>query len=87
MEEVKRKRGRPVVGKAKKNQFRIMLTDEELEKLKYCGGKTHRTLSDIVREGMNHNLSLLIQQVENDENDEYCDYYDEYFDENEEYDD
>lgn len=87
MEEIKKKRGRPVVGKAKKNQFRIMLTDEELEKLKYCGELTHRTLSDIVREGMNNNLDSLIQEVERGMDDEYSDFYDGLYDVEEEYDD
>lgn len=87
MEENKKKRGRPVVGKAKKNQFRIMLTDEELEKLKYCGEKTNRTLSDIVREGMNNNLDSLIREVESGMDDEYSDFYDGLYDIDEEYDD
>ena len=43
--------GRPTED-PKVNQYRIRLTDEELEKLNYCSKTTGKTKADIIREGI-----------------------------------
>lgn len=58
-EEIKKKRGRPLNGPARKNQFRIMLTDEEVEALKLASEKYHMSKSDIIRSGMKAKINLL----------------------------
>lgn len=58
-EEVKRKRGRPLNGPARKNQVKILLSDEELDALKLACKEHHKTQSDIIRDGMRARINLL----------------------------
>ena len=44
--------GRPPSDDAKVNQYRIRLTDEELEKLGYCSKALNKTKADIIRDGI-----------------------------------
>lgn len=59
MEELKRRRGRPLVGPARNNQIRIRLTDEEVNDLRMASEKYGMSISDIVRNGARTQLNLL----------------------------
>lgn len=59
LKEGKRKRGRPLTGPARKNQFRIMLTDDEVKALNIASEKHRMSKSDIIRNGMNAQINLL----------------------------
>lgn len=59
MEVLKRRRGRPLTGPAKNNQFRIRLTDSEMNDLRIASKKYGITISDIVRTGVKAQLNLL----------------------------
>ncbi len=47
-----KKMGRPT-SSPKKNNTRIRLSDEDLQKLEFCKAKTGKTYADIIREGIN----------------------------------
>ena len=46
------KRGRPPKDDSRDNQYRIRLSDQELEQLEYCVKKTGKTKAEIIREGI-----------------------------------
>lgn len=53
--------GRPPSDNAKDNQYRIRLTDEELEKLDYCSKTLNKTKAEIIREG----IDKVYQELQN----------------------
>ena len=55
------KTGRPT-DDPKRNQYRIRLTDEDLEKLDFCSQKTGKTKAEIIREGIDNIYQELIHQ-------------------------
>lgn len=53
--------GRPT-DDPKLNQYRIRLTDSEIEKLEYCARMTGKTKAEIIREGIDRIYQELRQQ-------------------------
>lgn len=45
---------RPKSKDTKNNQYRIRMTDEELEKLEYCSEVTGLTKADVIRKGIDN---------------------------------
>ena len=45
------RKGRPKED-PRRNQYRIWLTDEEVEKLEFCNQTTRKSKADIIREGI-----------------------------------
>lgn len=48
----KRGRGRPKKTDAKRKQYRIRMSDEEMHKLKFISEKTGQSSADVIREGL-----------------------------------
>lgn len=46
------KRGRPCTDDARKNQYRLRMTDDELDMLDYIVEKTGKTKAEILREAL-----------------------------------
>jgi predicted DNA-binding protein len=53
---------RPKGNDTKKNQYRIRMTDEELEKLEYCSKVTGLTKADVIRKGIDKVYNELISK-------------------------
>ena len=47
-----RGRGRPIKDGAKNNQYRIRLSDEELDKLNYLSFETDKSKADVIRDAL-----------------------------------
>ena len=84
-EITKRKRGRPAKDGGRKNQFRLMFSDEEIEKLRKNSKKLGKSQAEFLRDCMLINCDLIEKKsskeatdVEFDENwDVYHDGFDE----------
>lgn len=51
---------RPKGNDTKNNQYRLRMTDEELEKLEYCSKVTGLTKADVIRKGIDKVYNELI---------------------------
>lgn len=84
MEEIKRKRGRPVVGSVYTNQCKFRTTDEQIRRLKVAMQLSGKSQADILREALNKELNSIGVPAANilESDDIYTcdgyDYYDEY---------
>ena len=52
------KRGRPAKNEAKKNQYRIRMTDEDASALEYLSEKLGLSKADVIRKGLKILLNL-----------------------------
>lgn len=68
MKEVKKKRGRPKQEGARRNQYRLMLSDSEAESLKILSERTGETRADILREALRTYTNLKNFQLNSEEN-------------------
>ena len=55
------KMGRPTED-PRRNQYRIRLTDEEVEKLEFCSQMTGKSKADIIREGIDTVYDKLMEK-------------------------
>lgn len=84
MEEVKRKRGRPVVGAIYNTQCKFRTSDQQKRRLRIGIQLSGKSQSDILREALDEKLDLIgVPSMIQDENDEEYmydgyDYYDDY---------
>jgi predicted DNA-binding protein len=53
---------RPKGNDTKNNQYRLRMTDEELEKLEYCSKLTGLTKADVIRKGIDKVYNELISK-------------------------
>lgn len=53
---------RPKGKDTKNNQYRLRMTDEELEKLEYCSKLTGLTKADVIRKGIDKVYNELISK-------------------------
>lgn len=58
MEEEKRGRGRPKKPDAKRNDFHVRLTDDELNQLKYVCDAEGKTISEVIINGIHSQYNL-----------------------------
>ena len=55
-----RARGRPIKDEAKNKQYRIRLSDEELDKLNYLSFETNKSKADVIRDALKMYYNLKI---------------------------
>lgn len=80
-EIVKRKRGRPAKDGGRKNQFRLMLSDEEIDKLRKNSKKLGKSQAEFLRECMLINCDLIEKKSSKEAKDvEFDDNWDAYHD-------
>lgn len=79
----KKKRGRPKKGGSKQKQYRLRMTEEEFNEFTRLSELSHKSKSDILREGYQMSKNLILsanglteKDLQNDDNDYvYDDYY------------
>ena len=59
MEEIRRKRGRPMVGSIYTNQCKFRVTDEQSRRLKVAMQLSGKSQADILREALNKELNSI----------------------------
>lgn len=84
MEEIKKKRGRPIRGSARNIRFGFRTSEEQIRRLKVASQLSGKSQTDILREALDKELNLIgvLGAIRTESDDEYmydeCGYYDEY---------
>lgn len=56
------KMGRPLSSNPKSNQYRIRMTNDEVEMLEFCCEKTGKSKADIIRDGIKKVYQELLKE-------------------------